>query len=84
MPKLSRLLPEEIKQLKFETLLKFESSILDVISQTFSQKLPMSLICVEFSRSTHIFASFAIKMIGNETGRLLKFMVLNRNVIKNF
>ena len=30
MPKLSRLLPKEIKQLKFETQLKFDSIILGV------------------------------------------------------
>ena len=61
---LSRLLPKELKQLKFETQLTFESSTLGVISV---ETLKCLTTCVDFSRSTRIFASFTIEMIGNET-----------------
>ena len=39
---LSRLLRKESKQLKFENKLEFNSSIFGVISQSFSDKIPVS------------------------------------------
>ena len=53
MPNLSRLLPNELQWLKFEAQLKFYSSILGVISQSFSWKLPMSY------DMSHIFQKYA-------------------------
>ena len=51
MPKFSRLLPKEIKPLNFETQLKFDSSILCVISQSFSWKHPVSFnMCWTFQQ----------------------------------
>ena len=80
MSKLRRLLPTEIKQLKFETQLNFDSSILDVLSQSFNWKHPVSFdMRFFFSRSTRFFANFTIEMIGNETGLLLEFVDLRTN-----
>ena len=54
MPKFSRLLQEEIKQLNTETQLKFDSSILG--AQSLSWRPPVSFD--KCSRSTHNFANF--------------------------
>ena len=57
------------------------SSILGVIAQRFSWKRSGLLTCVEFSRSTRIFAPFAIEMIANETRPLLNSVGLSSNAI---
>ena len=48
MPKLNRYLPKEIKQLKFETQLKFDKIISGVTSESFSSNLPVSSDVLNF------------------------------------
>ena len=57
MPNLSRLLPNKL-QLKFETQLKFYSSILGVISQSFSWKLPVSFDMCQIFQKYPYFCQF--------------------------
>ena len=53
----NKLTPKEIKQLKFETLLKFYSSILVLFHKDSRESFHCLSTCVEFSMSTRIFAS---------------------------
>ena len=73
MLKFSRLLPNEIKQQKFETELKFYSSILGVISTSSVFRHVLNVLGVPV-----FFASFTIEMIRNETGLVLKIVDLSR------
>ena len=57
MPKRSCLLPKEIKQLKFENQLKYDSGILGVISQSFFESFRCLSTSVEFSRNSRNFAN---------------------------
>ena len=81
MPNLSSLLPNELQQLKFETQLKFYSSISGVISQSFSWKLLVSFDKCQIFQKYPYFVNFTIEMIGNKTAPLLKFVDLNRKCI---
>ena len=81
MLKLSRLLPKEITQLKFETQQKYYSSILGVISQSFSWKCPLSFDMCWIFQEHPIFAIFTIEIIGNETWPLLNFVNLSSKAI---
>ena len=75
MSKLSYI-TKRLNQLKFETQLKFYSSILGVISQSFSWNCPVSFDVLNFPG-----VIFTIEMIGNETGPLLNFVYLSSKAI---
>ena len=77
MSKLSRLLSKEIKQQTSETQPIPWVAFYKVSFETF----PCLSTCVDFSRSIRMFAYFTIEMIGNETGSLVKFVVLSRKLI---
>ena len=81
MPKLSRLLPKEIKQLKFEfeTHLKFYRSILGVISQSFSWKHPVSFDMRWNFQEYPYFCQFYYR---KDRERLLKFVDFSRKWTK--
>ena len=81
MQKLSCLLPKELKQLKFELDIRLRAAPWVSFRKVSVEALKCLSTCVDFSRSTRIFASFIIEMIGNETGPLHKFEDLSRKLI---
>ena len=58
MPNLSHLLSNKLQQLKFESQIHFSSSIMDVISQSFRWKLPVSFSLCQIFEKYPYFCQF--------------------------
>ena len=75
MPNSTLLLPNELQQLKVETQLKFYSSILGVISQSFSWKLPMSFDKCKIFQKYLYFCQFYYRNVREQNNTFTKMCV---------